>query len=74
VTSRSLPPLLAAAILYALHQDIWYWRAAGPLVFGFLPVGLAWHAAYCVAVSLLMLWLTTVAWPAHLDQAPPIEK
>ena len=41
---RSL--LLAAAIaaLYALHQDIWFWRTAHPLVFGFLPVGLAYHA------------------------------
>ena len=58
---------LAIAALYALHQDVWFWRDARPLVFGFLPVGLAWHAAYCVAVSLLMVWLTRTAWPAHLE-------
>jgi hypothetical protein len=53
--------------LYLLHQDVWFWRTARPLVLGFLPVGLAWHAVYCVAVSILMLWLTRVAWPAHLE-------
>ena len=58
---------LAILLLYALHQDLWFWRTARPLIFGFLPVGLAWHAAYCVAVTLLMWWLTRVAWPAHLD-------
>jgi hypothetical protein len=68
VTSRLLPVLVIAA-LYLLHQDLWLWRTARPLVFGFLPVGLAWHAAYCVAVSLLMLWLTRVAWPSHLEEA-----
>ena len=58
---------LAIVLLYALHQDVWFWRSARPLLFGFLPVGLTWHAAYCVAVSLLMVVLTRVAWPTHLD-------
>ena len=66
MTDRLLP-VLAAVALYLLHQDVWFWRAARPLVFGFLPVGLAWHGAYCIAVSLLMLWLTRVAWPADLE-------
>jgi uncharacterized protein DUF3311 len=73
--------LFAAAIvvLYALHQDIWFWRTARPLVFGFLPVGLAYHAAYCVAASALMWALTTYAWPAHLGEgfgetSPELEK
>ena len=63
--------LLAAvvAVLYVLHQDLWLWREARPLVFGFLPIGLAYHAAYCMAVSLLMWTLTRIAWPAHLDSA-----
>jgi hypothetical protein len=58
---------LAVLGLYLLHQDIWFWRTARPLVFGFLPVGLAWHGGYCIAVALLMWWLTRTAWPAHLD-------
>lgn len=63
--------LLAAVVvaLYALHQDVWLWHQARPLMFGFLPVGLAYHAAYCVAVALLMWTLTSVAWPGHLDSA-----
>ena len=55
------------AALYLLHQDVWFWGQARPLLFGFLPVGLAYHAGYCLAVSLLMWTLTRVAWPAHLE-------
>ena len=58
-----------AAALYALHQDVWFWRDARPLVFGFLPIGLAYHAAYTLAVSALMVWLVLTHWPAHLDHA-----
>ena len=58
---------LAVTALYLLHQDFWFWNTARPLVFGFLPIGLAWHAAYCLAVALLMWWLTRVAWPSHLE-------
>ena len=43
---------LIVAALYALHQDVWFWREARPLVFGVLPIGLFYHAAYTVAVSL----------------------
>ena len=67
-----MPRLLLALVvvaLYALHQDLWFWREARPLVFGFLPVGLAYHAAYCVAIAVLMWVLTRVAWPAHLERA-----
>jgi hypothetical protein len=52
---------------YALHQDIWFWRTAQPVVFGVLPVGLFYHAAYTAAISLLMWVLVRVAWPGHLD-------
>jgi hypothetical protein len=63
--------LLSAALagVYLLHQDLWFWREARPLVFGFLPVGLAYHGAYCLLVGVLMWWLTRTAWPAHLE--PP---
>ena len=63
---------LAVVILgvYVLHQDVWFWQAVRPLVFGFLPVGLAYHAAYCMLVAILMSVLTVVAWPAHLDRDP----
>ena len=60
---------VVVAVLYLLHQDLWLWRETRPLVFGFLPIGLAYHGAYCIAVSLLMWTLTRVAWPAHLESA-----
>jgi hypothetical protein len=59
----------AIAALYLLHQDVWFWRTAQPLVFGFLPVGLAYHGAYCLAASLLMWALTRLAWPRELEEA-----
>ena len=58
----------AIVALYLLHQDIWFWRTARPLVFGFLPIGLAYHALYCVAAAALMWALTKLAWPAHLHE------
>ncbi len=53
--------------VYLLHQDFWWWRTAKPLVFGFLPVGLFYHACYSVAAALLMWLLVKYAWPSHLE-------
>lgn len=59
--------IVVIAALYALHQDIWLWRSARPLLAGFLPVGLTYHALYCVAASALMWVLTEYVWPDHLE-------
>jgi hypothetical protein len=79
-TSKALPPFHAAespspmlwilliAVVYALHQDLWFWRAPRPLLFGFLPPGLWFHALYCLVVAVLMWALTRKAWPSHLDR------
>jgi hypothetical protein len=56
--------------MFLAHQDFWFWRMAEPLLFGFLPVGLAYHAFYTLAVSALMLLLCRWAWPGHLDRDP----
>ncbi len=55
-------------MLYALHQDFWFWRSAHPLVFGFLPVGLAYHAGFTLAAAALIALLVRVAWPSHLER------
>ena len=60
--------VIAVVALYALHQDIWFWRTAHPLVFGFVPIGLFYQACFSAAASLLMWLLVTYAWPAHLEQ------
>ncbi|MBI5384702.1 MAG: hypothetical protein HZA90_08425 [Verrucomicrobia bacterium] len=68
--NRSKPWLLTALVLavFLLHQDFWNWSKADPLVLGFLPVGLAYHAAYCALAALMMLVLVKLAWPADLDR------
>jgi hypothetical protein len=63
-----LSALIIAAI-YTLHQDFWFWRAARPLVLGFLPIGLFYHATYTLALSLLFAWLVRRHWPSNLDAA-----
>jgi len=64
---RKLLFTAAVAGIYAAHQDVWFWRAARPLACGFLPVGLTYHALYCLAAAALMWLLTTYAWPEHLE-------
>ena len=65
--TRTVVLTLAVIAVYALHQDIWLWRTARPLVFGFLPIGLFYHAAFSFAAALLLAALVRFAWPAHLD-------
>ncbi|MDX2152270.1 MAG: hypothetical protein SFV54_16150 [Bryobacteraceae bacterium] len=60
--------LVGVVVLYVLHQDYWFWRTARPLVFGFLPVGLFYHAVYCLAAAGLMWLLIRYAWPAYLEE------
>ena len=53
--------------VYLLHQDFWNWKVAEPLLFGFLPVGLAYHAGYSILASVMMGILVKFAWPKHLE-------
>jgi hypothetical protein len=64
---RALLPIIVGA-LYVLHQDYWFWRAAKPLVFGFIPIGLFYHACYTVVTALVMWMLVRHAWPSHLEE------
>jgi hypothetical protein len=60
--------VIAIIALYLLHQDFWFWRAAAPVVFGFLPVGLFYHLCYTLVISALMWALVQYAWPSHLEE------
>ena len=68
---KKMPYLLALAVLvfYGLHQDFWFWRRADPLILGFIPIGLFYHALYSVAVAGLMWLLVRYCWPGHLAEA-----
>jgi hypothetical protein len=60
--------VLATLVVYVLHQDVWFWTSARPLVFGFLPIGLFYHACFALLCSLLMWLLVRYAWPGHLER------
>lgn len=64
--------LLAAffVVLFILHQDSW-WKNDPRLVLGFLPVSLAYHVGWTLAVALAWWLVTKFAWPGALDAAPP---
>jgi hypothetical protein len=55
---------LLIAVFYVLHQDVWFWRTAEPVVFGVLPIGLFYHVAYTVATPLLLWRLVRAHLPA----------
>jgi hypothetical protein len=58
--------IFAAILLAILHQDFWWWDDR-TLFFGFLPIGLGYHALYsCMAAG---LWLAAVkfAWPSEIE-------
>jgi len=64
---KALLLTLLILAVYFLHQDFWNWKKAEPLVLGFLPIGLAYHAGYSVVAALLMAILVKFAWPKHLE-------
>jgi hypothetical protein len=59
--------------LYVLHQDFWFWRTANPLVFGFIPIGLFYHACYTLAIAFALLLLVKHAWPSELEGEADVE-
>lgn len=56
---RAFWPLVL--LTFALHHDLWLWDDPGR-AFG-LPVGLAYHVLFCLAVSVLMGLAVRYAWP-----------
>ena len=53
--------------MIVLHQDFWFWTSTR-LVFGVVPVGLAYQVGYSLLAMAVMAWLVRVAWPAHLER------
>jgi len=68
---RPMTAAIIIALMYALHQDFWFWREARPLVFGFFPVGLFYHAAFTVGCAAMMWVLVKRSWPTHLESDAP---
>ena len=64
---KTLLLTLLLVTVYLLHQDFWNWTSARPLLFGFLPIGLTYHALYAIGAAALMALLVKVAWPSRLE-------
>ena len=71
---KKLLLFLLALTVYLLHQDFWNWNRYEPLVFGFLPVGLAYHAAFSVVAAIMMAVFVKFAWPKKLEDSPEKEE
>ena len=71
---KKLLLLLLILAVYVAHQDLWNWDKSDPLVFGFLPIGLAYHAAYSILAAAMMAVLVAFAWPKHREEQDPPAK
>ena len=63
--------LLLVCAVYLLHQDFWNWKKSSPLIFGFLPIGLAYQAGYSFLAAITMAILVKFAWPSQLENVQP---
>ncbi len=71
---KDLPKWLlysALFVLYLLHNDLWFSNDA-TLIFG-VPIGLFYHAVFCIAASLLFIVTVKKFWPAELEVEPKNE-
>ena len=54
-------------IMLVIHQDFWFWGDA-TLVFGFMPIGLFYHAVFSIGCALLGALAIKYLWPEGADQ------
>ena len=56
-------------LLGILHQDFWFWNQIEPLVFGFIPIGLAYQVGVSIAAAILWAMAVHYCWPPDVDVA-----
>ena len=54
-------------MLMILHHDFWWWDDSETLVFGFIPIGLAYHAGVSIAAGILWAMAVKFCWPQDVD-------
>jgi hypothetical protein len=62
-------------LLVFLHQGFWQWGEAwneAPLVFGFLPLSLAYHAVISLAAAGVWMLALKFCWPDDLEACDEI--
>ena len=54
-------------LLTLAHQDCWWWDDSETLVFGFIPIGLAYHAGVSLVAALLWAMAVKYCWPEAVN-------
>jgi hypothetical protein len=54
-------------VLAVFHQDFWWWDRSEPLILGFVPISLAYHAGVSVAAAVLWAMAVKYCWPHEAD-------
>ena len=54
-------------VLGILHWDFWFWDDAR-LLFGFLPIGLAYHAVFSGLCGVVWALAVKFTWPEHIER------
>ncbi len=57
---------IATLVLIVLHQDVWFWTDTR-LLFGFMPIGLAYHALISILAGCLGAWACYACWPREIE-------
>ena len=70
---RNLMLALVVVAVYVLHQDVWLWDEARPLLFGVLPIGLTYHVLYSIVAAGLMWVLVRYTWPVEAPASSEAE-
>src|SRR5438876_501823 len=70
--AKALLIAVLIAVVYLLHQDSWNWKRVDPLIFGFLPIGLAYRqgigiyglmaSSSCLVIPLTIFFIGTRLW------------
>ncbi|MFK7790239.1 MAG: hypothetical protein AB8C95_12200 [Phycisphaeraceae bacterium] len=58
--------LIIFCLMFILHQDYWNWNNR-ELVFGFIPVTLAYHAGFSLCAVTLWAFAVKFAWPSEVE-------
>ena len=54
-------------LLALAHQDFCWWYEIDPMVFGFIPIGLAYHALVSITAAILWGLAVLYCWPDDVD-------
>jgi len=68
-SSSAMKPVVwgLALLLVVVHQDFWFWDDR-TLVFGFMPIGLFYHALFSLAAAGVWALAVKFAWPTHIEE------